>query len=53
MSIGKELVLHFAQHQGEESIPNFVFDDLDELIGFILGESNTNKVYLKRIMGIV
>ena len=46
MSRGKELVLHFAQHNDEESIPTFVFDDLDELIGFILAESNTNKVYL-------
>lgn len=48
MSKIKKFTIHFAQNN--ESIPNFVFDSLIELIGFTLAESNSDKVYLISVL---
>jgi hypothetical protein len=50
MSKIKKFILHFAQNNNNESIPNFVFDNLIELSGFTLAESNNNKVYLISVL---
>ena len=42
MSKTKKFILHFSQNNNNESIPNFVFDNLIELSGFTLAESNNN-----------
>ena len=50
MSKIKKFTLHFAQNKNNESIPNFVFNNLIELIGFTLAESNNDKVYLISVL---
>jgi uncharacterized C2H2 Zn-finger protein len=50
MSKIKKFILHFSQNKDEESIPNFAFDNLIDVIGFTLAEASMNKVYLISVL---